>query len=358
MRALASSVYHVGRGIEIDLTEPDLGHPESPGLWEELFAERDRPVPERRLQCVECRELRPDRPEWMYLSERQGVRFATHHNPAIRDHPSRDGDQHKAMRERIARAAERAGFTAEIENGRRADVLIKGAVLVAHEVRLADARLETVRNRARRARAKGVIPSWTTVDPRRNFINHVPWAQTDDFPWKYIAEGGSLQIRGGVRSLRMERCNVRNSAPCPVNGHNWCGRLHGTWVPAYPYQLDDLVRDTAAGACVPVIVPGRRLHRRWWVRTEDRDRYTDCGGALVTEDDLLRDRVREAAGPDGDDTDLPLITETTRWPVLPRPRIRRGVCGSGAGPCGRAPARLYACGWRCDDHRPGLDRLV
>lgn len=29
-------------------------------------------------------------------------------------------------------------------------------------------------------------------------------------------------------------------------------------------------------------------------------------------------------------------------------------CGSMAGPsiCGRHPARLYTCGWRCDEHSP------
>lgn len=29
------------------------------------------------------------------------------------------------------------------------------------------------------------------------------------------------------------------------------------------------------------------------------------------------------------------------------------VCGAGVTPCGK-PARLYPCGWRCDDeHKPG-----
>ncbi|WP_459804802.1 competence protein CoiA family protein [Herbidospora sp. RD11066] len=321
----------------------------------------------------------------MFLTERRGVRFATHHNPSIRDHPSRESDQHKAFKERIAKAAILGGFTAEIEdrarNGRRrTDVLVRGAggLLVGHEVQLADVGLPSVRRRTRRARAEGITPSWTTVDPQRDFINHVPWAQTDDFPWKYIAEGGDLQIRGGVRALRMTRCNVRNPDPCPTRGHGRCLQLHGTWIPHFPYLLDDLVRDTAAGAFVPVIVAGRRRNRRWWVRPQDRDRYAECGGGIVTEDDLLRARepkivaprpldddcrfgqdggVRTAPRPghDDDDTDLAVITETTPWPSPPpRPVIRRGVCGSGSGPCGHSPARLYACGWRCEEHRPGL----
>ncbi len=385
---MASSVYHVGRNLELNLTEPDLGHPELPGLWEELLGERNLPVPERQLQCMECRDQRPACPEWMFLTERRGVRFATHHNPAVRDHPSNESDQHKAIKERIAKAAILGGFRVDVESRakdgrRRTDVLVKGVgdLLVGHEVQLAYAGLSSVRKRTRRARADGITPSWTTVDPQRDFINHVPWAQTDDFPWKYIAEGGDLQIRGGVRSLHMIRCNVLSPEPCPTRGQGRCGQRHGTWIPHFPYLLDDLVRDTAAGEFVPVIVTGKRLNRRWWVRPADRDRYADCGGGIVTEDDLLRGRegkiaatviprpldgecrfgqdsgIRSAPRPahDGDDTDLSVITETTPWPSPPpRAPIRRGVCGSGSGPCGHSPARLYACGWRCEQHRPGL----
>jgi hypothetical protein len=57
---MASSVYHVDLDLELNLTEPDLGHPESPGLWERLRADK-RPVPQRRLQCMQCREARPGR---------------------------------------------------------------------------------------------------------------------------------------------------------------------------------------------------------------------------------------------------------------------------------------------------------
>lgn len=34
-----------------------------------------------------------------------------------------------------------------------------------------------------------------------------------------------------------------------------------------------------------------------------------------------------------------------------RPPSYAGTCGAGAQPCGQ-PARLYACGWRCDRHKP------
>lgn len=54
-------------------------------------------------------------------------------------------------------------------------------------------------------------------------------------------------------------------------------------------------------------------------------------------------------------------------PFRPRPAAapHRPVsqpCGAGAYPgfgvpvCGRIPARLHACGWRCDSHRPGTPK--
>jgi hypothetical protein len=196
----------------------------------------------------------------MFLTERDGVRFATHHNPSIADHPSQESDQHKALKERIARAAELGGFTVEIEDRathgrRRTDVLVRGAsgLLVGHEVQLAYASLASVKKRAKLAREDGITPLWATVDPKRDFINHVPWAQTDNFPWKYISEGGNLQIRGGVRSLEMERCNIRNPEPCPVRVRGKCGQLHGKWVPTFP---------------VPARQPGAR-HGGRRVRTRD-----------------------------------------------------------------------------------------
>lgn len=383
---MASSVYHVGLDLELNLTEPDLGYPEIPGLWERLRADR-RPVMERQLQCMQCREARPDCPEWMFLTERDGIRFASHHNDAIGDHPSNESDQHKAFKERIARAAELGGFNVEVEDRaahgrRRTDVLVKGAgdLLVGHEVQLAYASLTSVKKRTKVARNDGITSLWTTVDSKRDFINHVPWAQTDNFPWKYISEGRNLQIRGGVRSLEMERCDLRNPNPCPVRVRGKCGQLHGKWVPTFPYQLDDLVRDTAAGEYVPVIVVGKKLNRRWWVRAQDRDRYTDSAGELLSEDDLQRRRqpkvvepatprplddecrygqdsgIRSAPRParDSDDSDVPVMTEAARWPTPPpvRAPIQRDVCGVGPGPCGNSPARLYASGWRCEDHKP------
>jgi hypothetical protein len=52
----------------------------------------------------------------MYLRIRHdGRREAVHHNREIRPHSSGESDAHKALKERIAHAAQRGGFDAVVE---------------------------------------------------------------------------------------------------------------------------------------------------------------------------------------------------------------------------------------------------
>lgn len=385
---MTTSVYHAELGVALNLTEPDLGQPSMPELWEALRADK-RPVPERQLQCMECMQSRPHCPEWMFLTERSdGVRFASHFNRSVKDHPSNESDQHKAFKERIATAAELGGHAARLEDRaehgkRRTDVLVRSdsGLLVGWEVQLSPTTAGTARKRARIARGDGITPMWATVNRTRDFINQVPWALTDDMPWKQIADGRELLVRGGVRTLAMQRCDRTNPRPCPARGRGRCGQLHGSWVSMEGLQLDKLVRVSAAGEFVPIIVPGKRVTNRWWVRTKDRDLYADSVGGLVSEDDIgLRKAAietvvnprpletechygqdtgyRSSPAPirdDGSPVDAVDVTVADR-PLPPSPRLRmpsKGICGAGAGPCGASPARFYACGWRCDTHAPG-----
>lgn len=99
-------------GAVLDLDRDDLGHPAHPGLWQQLLADR-RPVERRGLYCPDCLENRPDRPEWMYVYERGGLRIAAHHNP-VRRHHCFESDTHQAYRERYVRAAEADGHRVEV----------------------------------------------------------------------------------------------------------------------------------------------------------------------------------------------------------------------------------------------------
>jgi hypothetical protein len=382
------SVYHVGLDLVLNLSEPDLGHPSMPGLWSVLRADK-RPAPERGLQCMECMASRPNCPEWMVLVERGGLRYARHHNTSIPDHPLvNESDQHKAFKERIANAAISAGHEAVMEDRaadgkRRTDVLIRGAgdLRIGHEVQLSYITASSVRRRSMRAWTDGITPLWTTVDRTSPLIDQAPWTRTDDMDWQYVSSGRELQVRGGVRELALKRCDLTNPLPCPVRGYGRCGQLHGSWDLALNVQLDDLVRDSASGLYVPIAVQNGRLASRMWVRSADRDRFLDSGGVLLGEDELARRRAprqRELTAPQPIDPECRYgvdtgyrsppavvrdVEDAIAAPAVTVPAVRvqpapvrrlsaPGRCGAGAGPCGAAPARFYACGWRCEEHKP------
>lgn len=166
-------------------------------------------------------------------------------------------------------------------------------------------------------------------------------------------------------------------------------------------QFDDLVRDIARGAYVPLTLrTGRGLHR-FWASTTDRDTFLANGGVLADHaagpddpdagcatgshpphaaprgrrgvqcvlDRAERRHRRYDARPPRD-TGEPLRPAPTAVPPTAVPPIaapapvrperppvaplRPGVCSAGTTPCG-AEARLYPGGWLCERHRPGSD---
>ncbi|MFE6746324.1 hypothetical protein ACFVGM_10755 [Kitasatospora purpeofusca] len=391
----------------LDLDREDLGHPARPGLWERLVGDR-RPVDQRGLYCPDCRAARGAR-AWMYVFERQGLRIAAHHNP--HRGPSGRKELSEAYRERYVRAAESAGHTAEVgvvdaDGRRRTDVLVTGAggQRYGFEPQLSYLSAGTARSRDAAARADGITAVWHTVDPRSPLIDEVHWTRTDDLPAAAVREERDLLVRGGVRALSLELCD-RMPTPCPTRRLGSCGRRHARWAPR-PRQFDDLVRDIAAGRCVPLTVRGGRGVHRFWSSVEDRAAFLDSGGTPAPADEAdagaagaadrasaphrsavsgprphsrrdsrcvvdRRERTertdrserryrRSAALPARDSGEAIWVPEPTAAPArIPRPEIapvRTGVCSAGRGPVCGLDARLYPGGWFCEGHRPGAAR--
>ncbi|MBP0454228.1 hypothetical protein J5Y04_32545 [Kitasatospora sp. RG8] len=434
-------------GAVLDLDRDDLGHPAHPGLWRQLLADR-RPVEQRGLYCPDCLASRPERPEWMYVYERGGLRIAAHHNPARRHHDI-ESDAHQAYRDRYARAAESDGHRVEVapvggDGRRRPEVLVTGAGGRRYGFRpqLSYLAAGTARARDAAARAAGITAVWHTVDAGAPLIDAVHWTRTDNLPAAAIRDNRDLLVRGGVRALALERCD-RRPGPCSRRGSGNCGHRHPRWDPM-PRQFDDLVRDIASGAYVPLTVrTGRGLHR-FWACAADREAFLDNGGLLADlEFDAELDAEFDAeagpgAGPGarpgaspgaetrvGSGGDVQAGHATTGLGTVPRQRhtslrrrrevqcvldrVERGhrrldalpprdtgeplrlppaparpatvppvpaqpatvpsaaparpqrppiaplrphVCSAGTTPCG-APARPYAGGWFCEEHRPG-----
>lgn len=385
---MANGVWHTKLRLEIDLTKPDLGHPGIPVLWDLLYDDK-RPVPARGLQCLECRNLRPDCPEWMFLRVQGDVRQAVHFNPKIGPHSSKnESDEHKALKERIYTAADRAGLQVNAEDRstdgrRRTDVTVTGDVPVAWEVQLSNITANTVTKRARIAREDGLTPSWVTSAKKLSeVLRGAPWSLTNYRPWQEIRDGREVLVAGGVRTLEMVHCN-RLPGPCPVKKTGKCNDFHGTWE-VYNPTLDELVCGSAAGNYVPIIVPQSRWLNRFWVSSKDRDIYAASVGGLPTEADAQHGRTKVAVSSlsqqeldrvcrygeaslyrslprqvfdRGQSFDASVVTipgqRTSTYAAPIAGRVVRGRCEAGLIPCGQA-ARLYPCGWRCQSHAPGV----
>ncbi|MEE1782818.1 hypothetical protein PUR71_07805 [Streptomyces sp. SP17BM10] len=299
---MANGVFHTAYGIEINLTLPDLGHPDRPGLLAEITAPIDRREREL-LECLEhhrdgcCQAEEDDRAPWMTIRRRTvGGRtdWVAAHLPVRHAPTAEENAKRNAMKERIARVAERHGLHADVEaraaDGRiRTDVLVTGGsgLRIGWEAQYAPISAETVRRRSRRAAEHGIVPLWVTDSDRSTVVERAPWARVDKFGWREIASSLAMVVRAGVRHLQQWKCLPSSERPCPVNGSH-CNRFHTGWyLPALclpakpPTEVDELVVASADGEFVPMRVPSQgdpRSVSRMWVPAADRDRWHEAFG--------------------------------------------------------------------------------
>ncbi|MEU8539993.1 hypothetical protein AB0C52_08360 [Streptomyces sp. NPDC048717] len=212
----------------------------------------------------------------------------------------------------------------------------------------------------------GITPLWVTKDRTASLIDRAPWARVDDMPWKDIADGKEMAIRGGYRHLEVWKCVASSERHCLVSeGAGHCGAIHADWfVPALclpekkPVFIEDLVLRSATGENVPVYVPGRiggRAGRHMWVSAADRalweeigDEKTPLPAAPVEEgDDVITFDEQEIdrtcrAGEDGRfaGADRPLrdLDQPTGGLTFPRLPVRRSGDPARVTPVERAAA--------------------
>jgi hypothetical protein len=382
---MAHSVFYLARRIDINLTLPDLGHPDLPELWNEIYP--SNALPPESLQCLRCLDEYPDCPEYMYLRVRVGRREAVHLNKNIRDHATGESDTHKALKHRIASAAQSAGFKVDVEDladdrMRRTDVLITGSdgYRLGCEAQVSHITARSVRKRTAIARRDNITPMWTTNNPNAALIDLAPWARIDRMPWHNITNAAELPVRGGVRSLAIVRCD-RLGEVCPDKKlRRPCRGWHPKWN-ARGISLDNLIVNAAAQLEVPLPyrpTPTAKREYWYWVTARDQKRYLELAGDTT----LVATSVTPTEQEDDESTVEPreLSRECTygrmEWqppppraprdsgsvvtglsvslapgdlPVRPIPQsIRRGHCFV----CDATGARLYPAGWRCNEHRP------
>ncbi|MEU8917372.1 hypothetical protein [Streptomyces nigrescens] len=259
-----------------------------------------------------CKAEDEDRSPWMAIRRRTvdgRTTLIAAHLPVRQRPTAEESDKRKAMKERMARAADRHGLTAEVEarstDGRvRNDVLVTGhAERIGWEAQYSPITASTVRRRSQAAADLGILTLWGTNSDRAALINRAPWARVDDFSWKDIASPRTMLVRGGVRHLQSWKCSRTAERTCPANG-TFCGQFHAHWelpalcLPQRPHtEVDQLVVTSADGEHVPMGIPSQRDPRsvtRVWVPADDRDEWREIFGP---DDDSAN---QEPEAPDGE----------------------------------------------------------
>jgi hypothetical protein len=248
----------------------------------------------------------------MYLKmSSAGRRYAAH----LRHSESEwapESDEHKALKERIARAAVTGGFEATIEDRgahRRTDVLVRGPdVLLGCEPQLSPISVSSVRRRSQIAYDDRIIPLWTTNSRTANVIDQAPWARIDSMPWRqYLEPDFEMPVRGGIRKLdsvpctRGTVCNDRKlKQPCTGWNHHF--------TPVQLPRFDDLIVRAAAADLKPLKQRSSRGSVFFWASASDvTEVVTASGRALVTTLGPIavrqppKDPVSGTIGVDGDD---------------------------------------------------------
>lgn len=265
-------------GITLDLSLPDLGVPEHPGLLDELHNRYDA----ERLYCVAAsKQGGPACPGFMTIVIERGRPHARHVNIGERSETEPEGDLHKALKDHTAEVVEREGFPFHIEDlakhGRRkTDITIDGAERrIGVEVQLAGITRGSVDKRTEIARTDGLTPLWLVTDANAMPIDRATWQRIEVQSWRDVGTREALPIRGGVRHLVMVPCEWKGHINCPKQGGGRCGGSHGSWAPTGGLYYDDAIVKTASGLLVPLYFEGSDGRRGWhmWVPPQDKAEF-------------------------------------------------------------------------------------
>lgn len=368
-----TSVIRLMDRLRINLSLPDLGHPDKPDLWAEIHGGNRRKDPK-----LVCGKGHPK----AVAQRRNGTRYAYHLVESDKK-GHQESPAHLALKEWGYRAALDGGFTADREwtspSGKvRNDVHIIGAGGVEVGFEAQYSRTDAVSDRSGFARSnrmlnEGITPLW--VAPQSNQANidqKIPSAIYPDMEWQQIIPGRPIITRAGVSMCHLERHSASPDA-CPRRKGRGCGGWHARFTPKPGVELSEMVGQVATADLIVVRRPAKTIRGSTtsslhFTTPADRDRYDECGGILLAlkggPTSALPPQVRAqprreftehcsksipepAAGPAAE------AVTTTNQNAAGRGGLRsatpRGTCGAGVIPCG-APARLYPAGWRCAEH--------
>lgn len=283
---MTHTVYHRGYGIELNLTMPDLGHPDRPGLLEELYSDGYDP---ENLYCVNAQDHGGCTcPGFMTLVKEGNRYHARHVNIGERPETPNESDMHKALKDYTCETAQREGFAAVQEDRassgkRRTDVVVTGVdgQRLGFEIQLSGIAAGSVDQRSQYARDDGLTPFWLVKSENSLAIDRAPWARLSVQRWRDLGEAReALPVAGGVKRLRMDHCTWTARRPCPLklrdsSRPDRCGGWHSIWDTAPGLYYDDVIIKSAAGELVPLYYERADGRRGWymWVTPKDKTEF-------------------------------------------------------------------------------------
>lgn len=382
--------------VEIQPRESDWGVPDKAGLRARVDGCRPHGTDESKgkLLCLLCMARnahagKASAPVWMYMRQRPDGKDSFCHADKHEPHPEHEPEspEHKALVDREVGTCQLVGASVNTEvwaaNGRRrADFIAVGPeVTLAGEVQLSPKSPAQIGRRQRDLASDGKRVVWTTHNVGAEFLAGVPRLVVPALSrgWKQVRDADQLPIVSGLVLVEYRRCGWADTWSgtnrCPrTRSAVPCGRIH-----AYPTATADTQSYRPTGELVTQIRMGKAPHldyviggivtggwlpyarkvknqlRFVWMPAEDYPRFVeDRGGAADPKSAernagpghvIAKPAARTCENAAGGGGGLRTIIPPVRSPVP------KGVCNTGVTPCG-APARPYACGWRCEQHKP------
>jgi hypothetical protein len=155
--------------IELDLSEPDLGHENGLDILQHHYRQSDRPGMgfSKASPAFVCLTHQGGTNPGLFLKKRGGEWWAVHYEAGeCTSHrlPAPMSDEHKRQTEYWARAAQDAGWRVELEHalstGTRPDALIHGPVMTGIEVQRSAMTASRAVARTGKAASAGVSDLW------------------------------------------------------------------------------------------------------------------------------------------------------------------------------------------------------
>jgi hypothetical protein len=303
---MRAAIRYVPEAIELDLAEPDLGHPDGHQILERHYHQSNQPRPEfnRHRPAFVCLRHAAGTNPGLYLKKINGHWWAVHYESSSCDSirvPAPMSDAHRRQVEYWARAAEDAGWRVELgarlAAGTRPDALIRGPVPTSIEIQRDAMTAPAAVARSRKAQLGEVLDVWfSSRTPAPKWTFRVPSVLELGLPWDVVPPRRTAAA-AGLRVIEPVRCSQENFRRCPETQGRQCQQHHPRERPWRNVLIDDVAARVPAGEIVPMrFRRSSRSHDVYLVPPSSLELYEELTGTEAGLS-LGRDEPAAAAAP-------------------------------------------------------------